>query len=489
MPSTSEPSPPPAGQVTRLPAPDIRAMKEFMAQLKGLISTPGFSAISTVYDNNTELQSQLQAKDEDIKKLREEMEKKEKNKEIAINEMFAANEQEKNKYNKITKEVKTLQDAVGEKEEKLAEQEKSMHELTSNHTKLKSDYASQTEDLTRSQKATGDLEERLKAKESLIDRMKSAGSEQRQILESHKKKFKELKDQISSLESSLQANQSQLKKLESFAAGYQEMDEASIVDKFDELWAFATTEMHSCLMEDLSGNVLQDRAAWDDFRKWTDTLRHRVPLPYSNSKAAKDMRLILVLAVLAREIDRQIFQPTYILPEDNQLREILVDLAATDREKELFCRCLLLSVDPEAQAKACRSRIQAVVTNTSPCCFKLLSESKYEEFRRCIEKIAHRAADVWHPIQRAKCKYEPDFEPTESGDTEWKPFVFPGAPDNGSAPEESRSSDGAQAEELLTVFPCISAIEDNLRYPLNTVVQVWKPLPHIKSCAEEVYYF
>ncbi|EFR04885.1 hypothetical protein MGYG_07886 [Nannizzia gypsea CBS 118893] len=488
MASTSKPAASVAAHVTQLQnqTPDVQAMKDVLARLKELLSAPGFNALSAVYNENTKLQNQLQARDEDIKKLREEMEKKEKHKEIAMDEMFAANEKEKNKHNKTIEQVKELQTAAGESEKHLAEQQAVINELKDKHAKLESDYASQAEHLTRADKDIGDLKKTLKEREAYIDKLKAAGSEQKQILLSQKKNIKELGDQISSLEGSLQANQSQLSKLEGFAVGYQEIDEASIVNKFDELWSFATTEIHSCLTEDLSSKALQDRTAWDHFRKWADTLRHRIPLPHSNSSAAKDMRLVLTLAILAREIDRQIFQPTYIFPEDNQLREILVDLAATDSEKELFSRRLLLSINPEAQAEAGRSRIQAVVRNTSQCFFKLLSESKYEEFRRCIEKVAQRAADFWQPIQRAKSKYEPDFEPTESGDPEWKPFVFPGGPENGPAPAESRPSDGGQAEELLTVFPCISAIENNVCYPLNTVTQVWKPLPQCAAAEQEL---
>jgi hypothetical protein len=57
------------------------------------------------------------------------------------------------------------------------------------------------------------------------------------------------------------------------------------------------------------------------------------------------MRLAVILAILAREIDRHIFQATYIIAKGTQIREAL---AASDSENESFCRSILLSMDPGA---------------------------------------------------------------------------------------------------------------------------------------------
>lgn len=66
-------------------------------------------------------------------------------------------------------------------------------------------------------------------------------------------------------------------------------------------------------------------------------LSHQIPLPCSNTHTTKQIRLAVLLAILAREIDEHIFQPIYIAPGDFRIRKVLADLAATDSEKESFC--------------------------------------------------------------------------------------------------------------------------------------------------------
>jgi hypothetical protein len=144
-------------------------------------------------------------------------------------------------------------------------------------------------------------------------------------------------------------------------------------------------------------------------------VQHRVPLPLSKSVAVKRMRLAVILAILARELDKYTFQPTYIIPGDTQIREALTTLAASDSEKELFCRSILLSIDPEAQNKALRSRVQVVIRNVSSHLQGILPETHLTGLRQSLQKVVQKEAEVWQPIQRAKRRYEPDFEPLKWG--------------------------------------------------------------------------
>lgn len=179
------------------------------------------------------------------------------------------------------------------------------------------------------------------------------------------------------------------------------------------------------------------------------------------------MRTVVILAILAREIDTNLFQPTYILPEDSQIRQVLANLAANDNEKESFCRSLLLSIDPDSQAKYRDSRIQTVIRNTSTCLFDLLPETKHDELRLALKRIVQKAVDVWTPIQKTKRRYEPDFDPLQWEDDESVPFAFP---DDGEV--ESQAINGVVDDNLLTVFPRISQVDGNGRSPCTFAVQV-----------------
>jgi hypothetical protein len=94
----------------------------------------------------------------------------------------------------------------------------------------------------------------------------------------------------------------------------------------------------------------KDQSIWEKLR--TENARFAqqyVPLLPSNSPKAKGMRLAMTLAILSREICKNIFQPNYILPEDSKIHGILSHLAENDTKKESFYRQVLLSLDFNAE--------------------------------------------------------------------------------------------------------------------------------------------
>lgn len=194
-------------------------------------------------------------------------------------------------------------------------------------------------------------------------------------------------------------------------------------------------------------------------------LPYPVPLPQTNSTVAKQMRLAVILAILAREINEQIFQPAYLSSEENDIREVLVDLAMRDHKKESFCRGLLLSIDLEKQANCLEERKKAVVRNVGSCLLDLLSPTQYHEARKSLEKIVQRAAEVWKSFQHTIEKYEPDFDPLKWGDDESEPFVF--ADINGTT--DGARADGTLDEILLIVFPRICRMRNNECVPRSFV--------------------
>jgi hypothetical protein len=191
--------------------------------------------------------------------------------------------------------------------------------------------------------------------------------------------------------------------------------------------------------------------------------RHQVPLPQTNSEAAKQMRLAVILAILAREIDKHIFQPTYILSEGSVTRELLTDLAMKNSKKESFCRAVLLSIDPDTQARNLGDRTKQVVENVASHLAGLLSETQHNEICRSLEEVVKNAAEVWKTIQHARERYETDFDPLEWGDTEYDPFPFAGDANAAGV----RAANGDDDENLLIVFPRICRVQNNERYPRN----------------------
>lgn len=173
----------------------------------------------------------------------------------------------------------------------------------------------------------------------------------------------------------------------------------------------------------------------------------------------------MLLAILAREIDKYIFQPIYTTPADSHIRGALADLAATDSEKESFCRSILRSIDAQAQARVLQLSVQTIINNVLSYLNELLSEAQRRSLRSSLEKIVQRAVEVWKPIQQVKRKYEPDFEPPESDD-EWSPFIFP---ENDRAENQTKRE---QNQNALSIFPRICSIENDAITAYSGVTQL-----------------
>lgn len=193
------------------------------------------------------------------------------------------------------------------------------------------------------------------------------------------------------------------------------------------------------------------------------------------------MQLVVVLAILSREIDKHIFQPNYLDSEDNQLRSMLSELAKTESEKEAFCRAILLSMDAPAQGKSVQSRASRISRDITHRLFGTLSDEKQNEIRHTMLKIVNRAIEAWIPFQRSHSKYEPDFEPEHWDDPEWKPFTLPG-----EKAGKTETETGFPTDNSLTIFPRISRVDKDDRDPLNYVVQIRRSHPLWSEAEQEM---
>jgi hypothetical protein len=170
------------------------------------------------------------------------------------------------------------------------------------------------------------------------------------------------------------------------------------------------------------------------------------------------MRLTIILAFLAREIDRNIFQPTYISADDNGIREILADLAMVDHEKESFCRGILLSIDPEKQTANLEKRKDIIIRNIESRLKNLFPRPQLDKVLGGVEVILQQASQTWELIQRSRDRYEPDFEPLE-----WDEFECD------RLPKVNGADGNTEDEAVLTVLPRISRVKNNTRDALSCV--------------------
>ncbi|GAA93105.1 hypothetical protein AKAW_11217 [Aspergillus luchuensis IFO 4308] len=434
---------------------DTQAVKELFNQFKSLASTTGYDTTLAVYDENTKLYGQLKSKDSELENLRGEINERERKKETALNEMFEAIEKEKGRHKETKEQALLLQKTIEDKEKLISERDKRIGELEKQVKKLQLDNTKERGKLADSQKDVTALQNAKKEKEDTIDKMKSVGADLKERLSTSKKRVKELEEQVSMLKGTLATTQGRLTKLEGFAAGHHEVDEESLVEGFIGLWEFAKTELYPHLNVDFPSETPRpEEIGWQDISPW-DRLRH-----------CDLMRFSVILAILAREIAKHIFQPTYIAPMEDYFEKALSNLAATNSEKESFCRSILLSIDPETQARVCLKNVQSVVKNVSAYLDELLPEDQRNAFLKSLSKVIQRAVDIWKPVQRAQRRYVPDFESPHAED-EWEAFTFP---TDENPTTETNANQKNPNNFSLTVFPRICVIENNTCTAFTTVI-------------------
>lgn len=121
------------------------------------------------------------------------------------------------------------------------------------------------------------------------------------------------------------------------------------------------------------------------------------------------MRLAVILSILSREIDKQIFQPAYFPSDNGHFRMSLNKLAKTDMEKEHLFRSVLLSIDRDGQESELQSRARTVVKNVSHYLHELLSTTQCDELKEKIKNVVDKAVQVWRPIHSSTKRYETEF--------------------------------------------------------------------------------
>jgi chromosome segregation ATPase len=171
---------------------------------------------------------QVHARDEELKKVQDQLlELKERNR-VAIEEMFAANESEKAKQKDALDRVESLCASVNQKDKRLTEYSKEVQGLRQQIDSIKSSYSLELDKVSQSAKDISTLQQNLKEKDKTIDKMKTAGSSLKSMVSTAQKKIEELEAEKASLSQALQTSQGRLHNLESFTVPELELDEKSM---------------------------------------------------------------------------------------------------------------------------------------------------------------------------------------------------------------------------------------------------------------------
>lgn len=224
--------------------------------------------------------------------------------------------------------------------------------------------------------------------------------------------------------------------------------------------------------------MLRDASCWANLRS-ADHLRHqavRLPLPRSNTPAAKQMRIAAVLAALSRSLARHVFRPTWAVEgvasssgaggsgdnADAALGALLRGLEAASPDHERHLRGALLAAAAAVHHPAARGgeakkeegegeeeeeggqarvphggpwrrRAAAVVREVTFLVQHLLSALQYGAFREGLEACVALACGRWAEVQGAAMKVEPYFGPPYD-DFDWQVLTLPEGFRDGEGP-------------------------------------------------------
>lgn len=172
------------------------------------------------------------------------------------------------------------------------------------------------------------------------------------------------------------------------------------------------------------------------------------------------MRTTTVLAIMARLIDKHIFQPTYVLDGESRMRDVLLRQAAQHSKKESFTRALLLSMFPEEQQATANRKVSQVLQEMKPYIRNLLPQNEVERFQQELEMLVCAARDAWFTVQRLEERLEPSFRLVRYEDFEWRTIQPEAAGSSRQGRERASTAQGTKSEAVLMVFPRISVVED-----------------------------
>ncbi|KAJ6164499.1 hypothetical protein N7470_003171 [Penicillium chermesinum] len=316
-------------------------LKKAVEHINQLANLPDFKGATQIFVQMNEQQKTIEDKNGELAKLKD-----------AIDGLYLRHQSLTTEMAELRTENNTLQGQLEEKEEEVFEG--SRKPMLSKSRSIHSyGYV----------KNHSEFEEKKKENENKINKLELSESTLKEQLASERGKNQKLEADKALLEKSMQSIKGKLQKLINFTAGHSNESESSMLEQFSELWNYANDKLSAVIQEDITPDRLSYYVPLTRIEE-IHTLEQLslggyqvspeaedMPLLASNSEASKTMRLAVMLAILSKQIDEEIFQPNYLSSDKRNFREVLTEVAYIDPEKESFLRSLLLSIDPEEQEK------------------------------------------------------------------------------------------------------------------------------------------
>ncbi|KAK1991920.1 hypothetical protein LX36DRAFT_324158 [Colletotrichum falcatum] len=310
-----------------------------------------------------------------------------------------------------TNELEASKTAAAELEKKVAETEAALKDKVSELV-VKAEEASR-------------LQKELAKREAENDQLKKYLEDTKSEVAKAKKSEHEAQEQLKALTAELKQREARLSKLDSFVVKLEPEPSDATRDQLGAIFKESFSLARSYFGADFANDVLSDSSRWKEIRGHPVVVR-AIPVPSTNSPAAKRMRVAASLAILAAALREHVFQPTYLLG-DNELARLMNDLSDEDFEREAHLRSVLLRLCPSMHDVHALERAQKARNDLLSCVGPLLPESRRDGFASALDRICRDAGRCWEGVQRLADRVDPEmsFEAFPEKDA-WKLMTFPG---------------------------------------------------------------
>ncbi|KAJ4390249.1 hypothetical protein N0V85_007413 [Neurospora sp. IMI 360204] len=258
---------------------------------------------------------------------------------------------------------------------------------------------------------THELEERAQNTTRAEDELRRAGLQIVDLakdLEEERKKTEDkeaIEQELEVTRRDLDNYRQELRKLENFSMPLKRTRVEEITNRFTKIFDLACDLARKYFGVDLPESSLANATLWDQLKKHNIVHQARIPLPLSNTVAAKQMRSVAVLAVLYAELKEHVFQPTYLFEDPRANDEFTRLLKTMDPAKEAYLRSVLLgSIDKDVWKEKVKAKVETLKANVDDCVGPLLSEPERVRFRDHLDRFCRKACSLWHYMQKLEDK-------------------------------------------------------------------------------------
>ncbi|KAG7146592.1 hypothetical protein HYQ46_004609 [Verticillium longisporum] len=260
-------------------------------------------------------------------------------------------------------------------------------------------------------------ESRVRSMNKTIEGMKSSLEKERANTAAAKALEAKAKGELHATQAKLNSAAESLKRIEHYTTPLVAFNREEATTKLRTISELSRSLAVAHVGIDLDDAVLSDPENWTGLKTQDEEKNLNIPLPRSNTPAAKLMRVASFLAVLSRQLELYIFQPTYFMTESNELSDLILDMK--DKKRASHLRSVLLRASPDEHGEAQSKR---VVDGVYKCVKPLLRQRDSLSFRASLEKVCREISEMWETFQRYTLLVTADLEFHPDYPDDWKSF-------------------------------------------------------------------